>query len=74
MAKLVFGTNQSLDGYVDHERFGPLPPGLFRHYIDHVRGLRGMLSLLQMAALQAQRARETLVQAPQRLAWGKLGR
>ena len=23
MAKLVFGMNQSLDGYVDHERFAP---------------------------------------------------
>jgi len=43
MAKLVFGMNQSLDGYVDHERFGPMPPGLFRHYIEHVRGVRGML-------------------------------
>ena len=43
MAKLVFGMNQSLDGYVDHDRFGALAPGLFRHYIEHVRGVRGML-------------------------------
>ena len=43
MAKLVFGMNQSLDGYVDHDRFGPLAPGLFRHYIDHVRAVQGML-------------------------------
>ena len=43
MAKLVFGMNQSLDGYVDHERFVPLAPGLFRHYIDHVRAIRGLL-------------------------------
>jgi dihydrofolate reductase len=43
MSRLVFGMNQSLDGYVDHERFGPLAPGLFRHYIEHVRGVRGML-------------------------------
>ena len=43
MAQLVFGMNQSLDGYVDHDRFGPLPPGLFGHYIEHVRGVRGML-------------------------------
>ena len=43
MAKLVFGMNQSLDGYVDHDRFGSLPPGLFRHYIDHVLAVRGML-------------------------------
>lgn len=26
MAKLVFGMNQSLDGYVDHMAFGPGPP------------------------------------------------
>ncbi|TJW07516.1 MAG: dihydrofolate reductase, partial [Mesorhizobium sp.] len=25
MAKLVFGMNQSLDGYVDHEAFAPDP-------------------------------------------------
>lgn len=31
MAKLVFGLNQSLDGYVDHQ--GMLPdPALFRHF------------------------------------------
>lgn len=40
MAKLVFGMNQSLDGYVDHEKFqtGPL---LFRHWTEHVRDLAG---------------------------------
>jgi dihydrofolate reductase len=32
MAKLVFGMNQSLDGYVDHMAFGPSPL-LFRHFI-----------------------------------------
>lgn len=40
MAQLVFGMNQSLDGYVDHMAFGP-SPALFRHYIDQVRGLTG---------------------------------
>ena len=25
MAKLVFGLNQSLDGYVDHQEFAPGP-------------------------------------------------
>ena len=40
MAKLVFGMNQSLDGYVDHTAFAP-GPGLFRHFIDQVRGLTG---------------------------------
>jgi dihydrofolate reductase len=40
MAKLVFGMNVSLDGYVDHEKFAP-GPLLFRHWIEHVRGLAG---------------------------------
>ena len=33
MAKLVFGMNQSLDGYVDHMAFAP-GPTLFRHFIE----------------------------------------
>jgi dihydrofolate reductase len=40
MAKVVFGMNLSLDGYVDHEAFAP-GPALFRHWIEHVRGLTG---------------------------------
>jgi dihydrofolate reductase len=40
MAKLVFGMNQSLDGYVDHMEFAP-GPELFRHFIEQVRGLAG---------------------------------
>jgi dihydrofolate reductase len=40
MAKLVFGMNQSLDGYVDHQAFAP-GPTLFHHWIEHVRGLAG---------------------------------
>ena len=40
MAKLVFGLNQSLDGYVDHMAFAPSPT-LFRHFIELVRGLTG---------------------------------
>ena len=40
MAKLVFGMNQSLDGYVDHMAFAP-SPALFRHWIEHVRDLTG---------------------------------
>jgi len=40
MAKLVFGMNQSLDGYVDHMAFAP-DPALFRHWIEQVRGLAG---------------------------------
>ena len=40
MAKLVFGLNQSLDGYVDHQAFAP-GPLLFRHFIEQVRDLAG---------------------------------
>ena len=40
MAKLVFGLNQSLDGYVDHDAFAP-GPELFRYFIEHARGLTG---------------------------------
>jgi dihydrofolate reductase len=40
MAKLVFGMNQSLDGYVDHTGFAP-GPTLFRHFIDQARGQAG---------------------------------
>ena len=40
MAKLVFGMNQSLDGYVDYQAFAP-DPTLFRHWIEHVRGVAG---------------------------------
>jgi dihydrofolate reductase len=43
MAKLVFELNQSLDGYVDHLKMGPPRPELFRHFIERVRGLAGMV-------------------------------
>jgi len=42
MAKLVFGMNQSLDGYVDHQKFRP-SPALFRHFIEQVRDLTGIV-------------------------------
>jgi dihydrofolate reductase len=42
MAKLVYGLNQSLDGYVDHTKFGP-SLALFRHFIEQVRGLSGIV-------------------------------
>ena len=42
MAKLVFEMNQSLDGYVDHQEFGP-DPALFRHWIERMRILTGSL-------------------------------
>ena len=40
MAKLVFGMNQSLDGYVDHTAFGPSPT-LFRHFVREAEGQAG---------------------------------
>jgi dihydrofolate reductase len=43
MAKFVFGMSQSLDGYVDHMKLGPPEPAVFSHFIEHVRGLTGML-------------------------------
>ena len=42
MATLVFGMNQSLDGYVDHMGFAP-GPRLFRHFIDQARGQAGSI-------------------------------
>ncbi len=40
MAKLVFGMNQSLDGYVDHLEI-QTGTALFRYWIEHVRDLTG---------------------------------
>lgn len=40
MARLVFGMNLSLDGYVDHTAFAP-SPALFRHFIEEARGQAG---------------------------------
>ena len=40
MAKLVFGMNQSLDGYVDHLAFAP-GRALFRHFIAEAEGQAG---------------------------------
>jgi dihydrofolate reductase len=42
MAKLVFGMNQSLDGYVDYTAFAP-SPALFRYFIEQTRTLAGSL-------------------------------
>jgi len=42
MAKLIFGMNQSLDGYVDHDKFGPSET-LFRHFIKEAEGQAGSL-------------------------------
>jgi dihydrofolate reductase len=40
MAKLVFGMNQSLDGYVDFMAFAPSPT-LFRHFIEEAQQQAG---------------------------------
>jgi dihydrofolate reductase len=42
MATLVFGMNQSLDGYVDHMAFGPSPT-LFRHFVEQAREQAGSI-------------------------------
>ena len=43
MAKLVYGLSQSLDGYVDHMKLGPPAPAAFRHFLELVRGLTGLI-------------------------------
>lgn len=42
MAKLVFGMNVSLDGYVDHTKMST-GPELFRHWIEHVGSIAGSI-------------------------------
>ncbi|OQX66812.1 MAG: hypothetical protein B6A08_18635 [Sorangiineae bacterium NIC37A_2] len=42
MAKLVFGMNVSLDGYVDHTEFAPSPI-LFRHFVQEAKDQTGSL-------------------------------
>jgi dihydrofolate reductase len=43
MAKLVFGMNQSLDGYIDHQNLPAPGPTLFRHFIEEARSQTGSL-------------------------------
>lgn len=47
MAKLIFGMNQSLDGYVDHLAFAP-SPSLFRYFIEEAKGQAGSVYGRQM--------------------------
>jgi dihydrofolate reductase len=42
MARLVFGMNQSLDGYVDHMAFAP-DRTLFRHFIEQAEQQTGSI-------------------------------
>ena len=62
MAKLVFGMNQSLDGYVDHQEFAP-GPVLFRHFCEQVRwGVPDRFALLpQLGALSPRAVQRTLL-------------
>jgi dihydrofolate reductase len=41
MATLVFGMNQSLDGYIDHQELPAPSSALFRHWIEQVHGVAG---------------------------------
>ena len=47
MARFVYGMMQSLDGYVDGPagslQLGPPDPTVFRHFVEHVRNLSGIL-------------------------------
>ena len=47
MAKLVYGMNQSLDGYVDHMAFAP-DRTLFRHFIEEAQAQAGSIYGRQM--------------------------
>lgn len=42
MARLIFGMNVSLDGYVDHDAFGPSSE-LFRHFVAETAAQTGSL-------------------------------
>jgi dihydrofolate reductase len=42
MAKIVFGMNQSLDGYVDHMEFAP-GATLFRHFVEEAKQQTGSI-------------------------------
>ncbi len=43
MAKLVYGLNQSLDGYVDHMKLGPPSASAFGHFVELVGSLTGSI-------------------------------
>ncbi len=47
MARLVYGMNQSLDGYVDHTAFAPSPT-LFRYFIEEAKRQAGSVYGRQM--------------------------
>ena len=43
MAKIVYGLQQSLDGYVDHLELRRPGPSLSRHFMEQVRDLTGIV-------------------------------
>ena len=43
MAKIVYGLQQSLDGYVDHLAIGRPSLAVSRHFMEHARDLTGMV-------------------------------
>ena len=43
MARLIYGLQQSLDGYVDHMKLGRPGPEVFRHFLEHVSEVTGCL-------------------------------
>lgn len=42
MARLIYGMNMSLDGFVDHDKFGPEAP-LFAYFIEQTRQAAGSI-------------------------------
>lgn len=52
MAKLVFGMNQSLDGYVDHMAFEP-DAVLFRHFVEEAQAQTGSIYGRQLYELMS---------------------
>jgi dihydrofolate reductase len=43
MAKLIYGLNQSIDGYVDHMKIGPPGPDVFRYHLEQVLASTGLI-------------------------------
>jgi hypothetical protein len=41
VAKIVYGLNQALDGYVDHQALPVPSPKLFRHFIELAQQVTG---------------------------------
>lgn len=55
MARLVFGMNQSLDGYIDHTAFAP-GQTVFRHFVEQAAGQAGNRRSVSDASSRPSRA------------------